>query len=57
MNKCLEEGWSDSVLVYQIDTSLYDRQEKAIKHNNFELTLKKKSDLANNMMKEHMYLI
>lgn len=52
MNKCLEEGWSDSVLVYQIDTSLYDRQEKAIKHNNFELTLKQNSDLANNMMKE-----
>lgn len=52
MNNCLEEGWSDSVLVYQIDTSLYDRQEKAIKHNNFELTLKQNSDLANNMMKE-----
>lgn len=52
MNKCLEDGWSDSVLVYQIDTKLYDRQEKAIKHNNFELTLKQNSDLANNMMKE-----
>lgn len=43
---------SDSILVYQIDTNLYDRQEKAIKHNNFELTLKQNSDLANNMMKE-----
>lgn len=52
MNKCLEDGWSDSVLVYQIDTNLYGRQEKAIKHNNFELTLKQNSDLANNMMKE-----
>lgn len=52
MNKCLEDGWSDSVLVYQIDTNLYDRQEKAIKHNNFELTLKQNSELANNMMKE-----
>lgn len=52
MNKCLEDGWSDSVLVYQIDTNLYDRQEKAIKHNNFELALKQNSDLANNMMKE-----
>lgn len=52
MNRCLEDGWSDSVLVYQIDTNLYDRQEKAIKHNNFELTLKRNSDLANNMMKE-----
>lgn len=52
MSKCLEDGWSDSVLVYQIDTNLYDRQEKAIKLNNFELTLKQNSDLANNMMKE-----
>ena len=52
MNRCLEDGWSDSILVYQIDTNLYGRQEKAIKHNNFELTLKHNSDLANNMMKE-----
>lgn len=52
MNRCLEDGWSDSVLIYQIDTNLYDRQEKSIKHNNFELTLKQNSDLANNMMKE-----
>lgn len=52
MNRCLEDGWSDSVLIYQIDTNLYNRQEKAIKHNNFELTLKQNSDLANNMMKE-----
>lgn len=52
MSKCLEDGWSDSVLVYQIDTNLYARQEKAIKLNNFELTLKQNSDLANNMMKE-----
>lgn len=52
MNKCLEDGWSDSILVYQIDTNLYNRQEKTIKHNNFELTLKQNSDLANDMMKE-----
>ena len=52
MNKCLEEGWSDSILIYQIDTNLYNRQEKTIKHNNFSITLKKNSDLANNMMKE-----
>lgn len=52
MNRCLEEGWSDSILVYQIDTNLYDRQVSAIKHNNFKLTLKQNSDLANNMMKE-----
>ena len=52
MNKCLEEGWSDSILTYQIDTNLYKRQEKVIKHNNFSTTLKKNSDLANNIMKE-----
>ena len=52
MKICLEDGWSDSILVYQIDTNLYYRQEKSIKHNNFELTLKQNSDLANNMMKE-----
>ena len=36
MNKCIEDGWSDSILVYQIDTNLYDRQVSSIKHNNFE---------------------
>lgn len=52
MGKCLEEGWSDNVLVYQIDTDLYNRQVKAIKHNNFNLTLKQNTDLASNIMKE-----
>ena len=52
MDKCLEEGWSDNILVYQIDTDLYNRQVKAIKHNNFNLTLKQNTDLANNIMKE-----
>lgn len=52
MHRCLEDGWSDSILTYQIDTNLYDRQEKATKHNNFGLTLKQNSDLANHMMKE-----
>lgn len=52
MGKCLEEGWSDNVLIYQIDTDLYNRQVKAIKHNNFNLTLKQNTDLASNIMKE-----
>ena len=52
MSKCLEEGWSDNILVYQIDTNLYNRQVKTIKHNNFNLTLKQNNDLANNIMKE-----
>ena len=52
MKKCLEEGWSKSILIYQIDTNLYFRQIKSSKQNNFNLTIKKDSDLVNNMMKE-----
>ncbi len=52
MEKCLEEGWSNDILVYQIDTDLYKRQIENAKHNNFKVTLKEKSDLANNIMKE-----
>ena len=52
MEKCLEEGWSNDILVYQIDTDLYKRQVENVKHNNFNLTLKENSDLANNLMKE-----
>ena len=52
MEKCFEEGWSKSILIYQIDTDLYTRQVSTIKHNNFELALKQNSDLADNMMKE-----
>lgn len=52
IEKCLKEGWSDSILVYQIDTDLYKRQVKNVKHNNFKVTLKENSDLANNIMKE-----
>ena len=52
INKCIEEGWSKSILIYQIDTKLYERQINTIKHNNFKLTLKQNSDLASNMMKD-----
>ena len=52
IQKCIEEGWVESVLLYQIDTNLYQRQVATVKHNNFDLTLKKNSDLADNMMKE-----
>ena len=52
MKKCLEEGWSKNILIYQIDTDLYKRQVENVKHNNFNLTLKENSDLANNIMKE-----
>ena len=52
IEKCIEEGWSKSILIYQIDTNLYKRQIKTIKHNNFNLTLKQNSELASNMMKD-----
>lgn len=52
MEKCIEEGWSKNVLVYQIDTNLYKRQIENIKHNNFNLTLKQNSNLASNIMKD-----
>ena len=52
IERCMEEGWSKSILIYQIDTNLYDRQIKTIKHNNFNLTLKQNSDLASNIMKD-----
>ena len=52
MEKCIEEGWSKNVLIYQIDTNLYKRQIENIKHNNFNLTLKQNSDLASNIMKD-----
>ena len=52
MEKCLEEGWSKSILIYQIETNLYVRQVKSIKHNNFNITLNKNSDLASNIMKD-----
>ncbi len=52
IEKCIEEGWSKSILLYQIETNLYKRQVKNIKYNNFDLTLKKNSDLASKVMKD-----
>ena len=52
MKKCIEEGWSKSILIYQIDTNLYKRQIKNIKHNNFNITLKQNSELVSNIMKD-----
>ena len=52
MERCIIEGWSKSILIYQIYTDLYTRQVKSIKHNNFEITLKQNSDLADNLMKD-----
>ncbi|MBR3116895.1 MAG: DUF1016 family protein [Bacilli bacterium] len=52
MKTCIEKGWSKSVLILQIDTNLYYRQKSVIKHNNFDLVLKRDSDLASYMMKD-----
>ena len=52
MEKCIEDGWSKSILIYQIETNLYMRQVESKKHNNFNLTLKENSDLASNMLKD-----
>ena len=52
IEKVIEEGWVESVLLYQLDTDLYQRQVKNIKHTNFDLTLKQNSDLANYIVKE-----
>lgn len=50
IQKCVENGWSRSVLVHQIESGLHNRQGKAI--TNFELTLPKyQSDLAREMFK------
>lgn len=50
MQKCIQNGWSKSVLVHQIESNLYNRQGKAI--TNFEQTLPKyQSDLAQETFK------
>jgi len=51
VNKTIENGWSRSVLVHQIESDLYTRSGKAI--SNFEVTLpKEQSDLAHELIKD-----
>jgi len=51
VNKTIENGWSRSVLVHQIESDLYTRSGKAI--SNFEITLpKEQSDLARELIKD-----
>ncbi len=48
--KTIENGWSRNVLVWQIESKLFERQGKAV--TNFGLTLPKpQSDLANQLLK------
>ena len=51
VNKTIENNWSRTVLEYQIETNLYNRQGKAV--TNFSQTLPMpQSDLATEMMKD-----
>ena len=51
INETISNNWSRSVLEYQIETDLYNRQGKAI--SNFKLTLPEiDSDLANSLLKD-----
>ncbi|PLY09730.1 MAG: DUF1016 domain-containing protein [Arcobacter sp.] len=51
VNKTIENSWSRSVLVHQMESKLYERSGKAI--SNFETTLpKEQSDLANELIKD-----
>jgi predicted nuclease of restriction endonuclease-like (RecB) superfamily len=51
ISKTIENNWSRSVLEYQIETKLYDRQGKAVTNFNFTLPAPQ-SDLANELMKD-----
>lgn len=51
--KCFENGWAHSVLDYQIDLKLYERQALSNKLTNFDKTLPLvQSELAKNIMKD-----
>ncbi len=52
-NKAMEHGWSRNILVYQIESRLYQRQAVANKTSNFNNTLPSpQSELAHNMLKD-----
>lgn len=51
LRQTVENGWSRNVMVWQIESKLFERQGKAI--TNFELTLPKpQSDLAHQLLKD-----
>ena len=52
-HKIIENGWSRNVLIHQIESGLYERQEKAEKISNFENRLASpQSELAVQTMKD-----
>lgn len=51
--KCLENGWSQTILIHQIDSNLYQRQKENIKLSNFEDKIPLiQSEMAKDMMKD-----
>ncbi len=51
--KALEEGWSKTILIHQLELKLHERQPKIEKANNFALTtINPFTDLANEMQKD-----
>ena len=52
-NKCIENGWSHTVLVHQIESNLYQRQKENLKLNNFDDKMPIiESEMAKDMMKD-----
>ena len=51
--KCIENGWSQTVLIHQIDFNLYERQKKSLKLTNFDDKMSiSQSELARDIMKD-----
>lgn len=51
--ECLENGWSQTVLIHQIDSDLYQRQKKNPKLSNFDNKMELfQSEMARDMMKD-----
>lgn len=51
--KCLENGWSQTVLIHQIDSNLYQRQKENTKLSNFKEKMSLiQSEMARDMMKD-----
>ena len=51
--KCLDNGWSQTMLIHQIDTNLYQRQKENIKLSNFENKMSlSQCKMAKDVMKE-----
>lgn len=51
--KCIENGWSKTVLIHQIDLNLYERQKENIKLTNFDDKMSiNQSELARDIMKD-----